>query len=105
MKNTNNAKNTSKKITWESFGELLNKKGVLLCNLWERWQDEKEYEDIEDYGKVIAKELGFKSVEMSKRPFGFKVPCTYNNKVGTAFAKVTCKGTRLALNASFTCGK
>lgn len=46
----------------------------LLCNLYARWQDEKEYEDIADYGKVIAKELParFKLEGMTKRPFGFK---------------------------------
>ena len=44
----------------------------LLINLWSRWQDEKEYEDIADYGARIAKEFpeGWKLVKSHKRPFG-----------------------------------
>jgi hypothetical protein len=46
----------------------------LLQNLWARWQDEGKYENIDDYGKVIAKNLpkGFKLSRMTKRPFGFE---------------------------------
>ena len=45
-----------------------------LSNLFGRWQDEREYEDIADYGKAIAAQLpeGFKLIAMQKRPFGFK---------------------------------
>ena len=48
----------------------------LMVDFWSRWQDEREYEDINDYGKVIQTELdtfdaGAKLVTMSKRPFGF----------------------------------
>jgi hypothetical protein len=41
--------------------------------LADRWQDEKEYENIADYGEVIKKELpeGFTFLKMNKRPFGF----------------------------------
>jgi hypothetical protein len=43
--------------------------GRLAC----RWMDESKYEDINDYQKVIEKELpmGFTVVKMTKRPFGF----------------------------------
>lgn len=46
----------------------------LLGNLYDRWQDEKDYEDINEYGDVIKGKLpeGFKLQEMTKRPFGFK---------------------------------
>jgi hypothetical protein len=42
-------------------------------NLYYRWQDEKEYEDIKDYGEVIKKALpeGFPFLQMNKRPFSF----------------------------------
>ena len=43
----------------------------LIVNLYWRWLDEREYEDINEYGKVIASKLGF-PVQMTKRPFGFK---------------------------------
>lgn len=47
----------------------------LLGNLWARWQDEKEYEEINDYGAAIAKEFpeGWKLLKTSKRPFGVTV--------------------------------
>jgi hypothetical protein len=47
----------------------------LLGNLWGRWQDEKEYEDINEYGAVIAKNFpeGWKLIKSAKRPFGVTV--------------------------------
>lgn len=46
----------------------------LLLSLQSRWQDESKYEDISDYGKVIAANLpeGFMLTKMTKRPFGFE---------------------------------
>ena len=44
-------------------------------NLYCRWQDEKEYEDIEDYRKAFIKAATEHAVEigkMTKRPFGFE---------------------------------
>lgn len=51
----------------------------LMGNLLDRWQDEKEYEDIDDYGKVIAKELPkeMEFLNMHKRPFGFTFELDY----------------------------
>lgn len=37
--------------------EFVNNNQQLLCNLYSRWQDEKEHEDIRDYGARLAKEL------------------------------------------------
>lgn len=44
-----------------------------MTYLYCRWQDEKEYEDIADYGKRLVSQLPapFKLVKMTKRPFGF----------------------------------
>ena len=51
----------------------------LMENLYTRWLDEREYEDINDYKKVIVESLA-KNVlketrinlrKMTKRPFGF----------------------------------
>jgi hypothetical protein len=38
-----------------------------------RWACEREFEDINDYGKVISSNLpeGFKLMKMTKKPFGF----------------------------------
>ncbi len=43
--------------------------------LYARWQDEREYEDINDYGTAISPRLerhgGVTFKKMQKRPFGF----------------------------------
>lgn len=44
-------------------------------NLWERWQDEKQYEAIEDYRLplvAVAEKAGVTLGAMTKRPFGVK---------------------------------
>jgi len=44
-----------------------------MNQLYCRWRDEHEYEDIEEYGKVIAAQLpaGFTLLKMSAKPFAF----------------------------------
>lgn len=51
----------------------------LMENLWARWQDEKEYEDINDYAEPIKAHLpqGFVLEKMTKRPFGFHFSLTH----------------------------
>ncbi len=50
-----------------------------LVNLFQRWQDEKDHEDIEKYKEVLWKVLkeklpeGSFPVNMTKRPFGIVV--------------------------------
>jgi hypothetical protein len=47
----------------------------IVANLYGRWLDEKEFEDLEDYKKPLqkfAKKHGIKIVGVSKRPWGFK---------------------------------
>lgn len=53
--------------------EYLNRNGRLIVNLCERWLDEHEYEDINQYGAVIQKHMppGFHLEAMTKCPFGF----------------------------------
>lgn len=44
------------------------------CNLYSRWLDEKDYEDINDYLAVIQKNNPVDEIiisKMNKRPFGF----------------------------------
>jgi hypothetical protein len=67
--------------------------------LYERWQDEKDYEDIEEYADVIRKRLpaGISLSQMHRRPFGFSFVCTgfsatYNMNVtakGVAWKRIT----------------
>lgn len=47
---------------------------VLLDELYQRWQDEREYEDWKDYEKRMAKMpgAGFTFKRATKRPFGFE---------------------------------
>ena len=52
---------------------FFNTAGDTLAYLWSRWQDEKEYEDINDYAKPLqslADAAGVTIVKMTKRPFG-----------------------------------
>lgn len=53
---------------------VVDKLANLLDQLYARWQDEREYEDIADYGLAIAKQLpsGFTLLKATKRPFGFR---------------------------------
>ena len=51
----------------------------LLGNLYDRWQDEKEYEDFNGYAEVMRTRFmesfgrrGHSFIGATKRPFGFK---------------------------------
>jgi hypothetical protein len=53
--------------------------GQLLVNLAERWQDEKEFEDIKEYQtpiQTVATKFGITISGMTKRPFG----CTFTTE-------------------------
>lgn len=53
-----------------------NKEDVdFLCYLWGRWQDEKKYEDIQDYLKAIQTKIP-EAYKITKRPFGIYCKCT-----------------------------
>lgn len=51
--------------------KTLNKMENTMLMLYERWKDEKEYEDIEEYGDRLAKFLpkNFQAGEMTSKPF------------------------------------
>ena len=65
-------------------------KGVeqVIENLYFRWLDEREYEDIKDYARAIipiVNRYGCEFVRMSKKPFGFDFKAdgrTYALRVG-----------------------
>lgn len=67
-------------------GEL----GETIANLFERWQDEKEYEDIKDYREPIQKLLpeGVVIKHMTRSPFGFRF--TFNGKM--YYFRIVLKG-------------
>lgn len=68
-------------MTTNLTSELVNNKKVAntFFNLYDRWQDESEYEDINEYGKVIALTIAtefpydVKLIQTTKRPFGVKI--------------------------------
>ena len=70
------------------------KNAELICYLWERWQDEHEYEDFNDYFKAV-KECIPEITKMTKRPFGFKAECSD----GVLTVTVRCEGDYLAFDA------
>lgn len=70
--------------------KLFNSLQSIMVYLYGRWQDEKEYEDIKDYGVNIKKEVeavGGEFIKMNKKPFGF----TFKLADATYQIKVTSK--------------
>ena len=60
-----------------------------------RWDNEKEYEDINDYKTALqkkGKEFGVKILKMTKRPFGF----TWKLGKATYKTKTTSKNISMA---------
>lgn len=65
--------------------DIYNKTGKLFTSLFERWLDEREFESIADYQKVLASAIrkvtaAAKVTKMTKRPFGYEYTlggCTY----------------------------
>jgi hypothetical protein len=55
--------------------EFAGKNQNLLEMLYSRWQDEKEHEDINEYGARLAKEFppGWQLLSTHKRPFAFNI--------------------------------
>lgn len=58
---------------WEKVNEKTS--AMFIDRLAERWEDEKNCENINDYKEVIEKEFGIKVHSMTKKPFGFKAIC------------------------------
>ena len=68
--------------TIEKIKTIMNNEKVGNCffNLYDRWRDESEHEDISQYGDVIIKtinnqfpQFGASLVASTKRPFGVKI--------------------------------
>lgn len=75
--------------TWNLINQNLS---GLMFNLHNRWQSEKEHEDITDYLKVI-KEYVPDAYAMTSKPFGVKVLCND----GILIVSVIKKGSYLQL--------
>ena len=80
---------SSKPVGDEAIVKMIAKHGQYIVDLCERWQDEKQYEDIAEYKVAIAKRLpvGFKVTRMTKDPFGFAF--THDHKKYTLKCVVT----------------
>jgi hypothetical protein len=66
----------------EQISNIVNNKAVgnAFFNLYDRWLDESEYEDINEYGKAITNTIvkefptyNVTLIKATKRPFGVKV--------------------------------
>ena len=58
----------------EAASKLFHDIQNIVTNLFERWMDEKEYENIDDYSIHLKKEvekIGGIFIKMNKKPFGF----------------------------------
>jgi uncharacterized protein YeeX (DUF496 family) len=67
-------------VTKKKVNDLMDKMGERLVYLYDRWQDEKEYEDFQDYIDAMKKDFekyckeaimsNAVFVKVGKRPFG-----------------------------------
>jgi len=76
--------------TTPQAADFFNKAEKTFIYLYERWQDEKEYEDIKDYQKpldTLATKCGIVITKMNKRPFG----CHFTVSGRTFVIKMTAK--------------
>lgn len=78
------------KVCKEDNGKL----GYLIVNLAERWTCERDYEDINDYLKVIQESIP-EAVKIHKRPFGVTCKCDDGN----IRIEARCSGGNLTLTA------
>lgn len=63
-------------MTKKETSNLINEKHMdLISMLYSRWQDEKEYEDINDYVERFKKAIPG-TISGTKRPFGFNIQCS-----------------------------
>lgn len=69
------------------INNMFDKCDDILYKLYNRWLDEKEYEDINDYKAVIEKYIPAEITitKMTKKPFGFQfnVGTTANYRMST----------------------
>ncbi len=85
------------KPTLDDLSKVIKPIAENLGSLADRWQDESQYEDINDYRKVIEKRLpsDFKIDQMTKRPFGFRF--TFRGSKGSI--SVNRRGINMSLAA------
>ena len=61
----------NKKELWNKVND---ENATMLFNMYGRWQDEKHYEDINDYLEVIKQKIP-QAFKISKRPFAITCKC------------------------------
>lgn len=84
--------------TPQNTAKNFNKKaGMLFCNLYERWQNEKDYEDINDYLAAIQK-LEPNAFRLKKRPFELHIKCQGG---AVLFCKIKAAKTSLQIICSY----
>lgn len=76
--------------------KLCDKNISFLAMLYDRWQDEKEYEDISEYLEVIKKEIP-EAYDITDDTFVITFECT-DGFMEVSFVE---EGTRLKVNCEF----
>lgn len=79
------------KINKEENGKI----GSFILDLYERWEEEKAYEDINDYLTAFQKYVP-EAVKAQERPFGFICSC----EDGNLFVFVKKEGNYIQLKAA-----
>ena len=83
----------------EKVNNFVKAVGQLLVDLAERWLDESQYEDINEYQKVIQKtadKFGIQLTGMNRRPFG----CRFREGSRIYTIEVRFKGSRVSVMLS-----
>lgn len=74
-------------LTREHISNIINDKSFqkMIADLYWRWNDEKEYENISDYAIPVESKISnitkfdfTESIKMTKRPFGFMFISNYS---------------------------
>ena len=89
------AKESDEMVTIDETWNTTECKIEYLCNLKARWDDEHEYEDINEYLKVIQKNVCENAFKINKKPFGFSAKCDD----GEIFIYIKIKGNRAEMYA------
>lgn len=75
---------------------LSEKQSKNMISLYERWRDERGYEDFNDYIKIVEQWSGLKIEKMTKIPFAFFVRSEEEGLIYKVVLKLTRDSYQLA---------
>lgn len=68
--------------TWDTVQDRVSKNANYLVMLYDRWHEEHEYEDFNEYIQAIQKKFdGLKLYCFKNKPFSFRIKATNNQDI------------------------